>query len=957
MITETWLRNHLDAELGVTGYSLFRTDRDRPKKRRGRNSGGVAIYMRDDLAASCEVLLQHSSGVIEALCLRIRRLNIIVCVVYRQPDDLHGGNRSTAVEFQSLINSLSRTLNDLPSPTPDILVTGDFNLPRIAWPQCTSKPGSSTDEKAMIQILSDFMAEFFFQQTVLDQTHRAGNILDLILCNNIDILRNHNIIPTEPVSSHYLVTVDTTLSSPQTTDIIPVEANIFDRLNLKSEKTDWNAINVVISQTDWDHLFANLSVTEMLDKVMEVCEHAVSDNSPTKPRRKRANPIPRERKILMRKRNKLRKQLLFTERERTESNIKAKLVDIERDLQISYRMQEDYEEEKAVSAIKNNPKYFYSYAKARYKTQPQVGPFLAENGDYITEPSQLADMLSEQYKSAFSTPLDSYQIQPNHVGDSLEDVFFSETHIKAAIDEVGSNAAAGPDRFPAVLLKKCRDALARPLYLLWRASLDSGIIPSALKTSVITPIYKGGDRQQPKNYRPVALTSHLVKFFEKIIRKNIVHFLESRNLLNPNQHGFRTGHSCLSQLVQHYDRILQSMEAGKNVDIIYLDFAKAFDKLDFAITLGKLRQLGISGRVYAWIESFLTNRQQVVHVRGSKSEMEPVVSGVPQGSVLGPLLFLVLLGDIDETVSTSYLSSFADDTRVLGQISGTGDVDHLQRDLDAIYDWSRKNNAQLNAEKFECIRYGYNQEIKTSTNYKANNGSPIESKSSVRDLGVLMSSDANFGEHIGNVVLSANLKCAWVLRTFKTREIFLMLTLWRSLVVPVLDYCCQLWSPAVLGQIQKLEKVQASFFKKFAGMARLTYWQQLEALKAYSLQRRRERYAIIYIWKALEGLVPNFGVTTVDNSRHGRSCRVPHIKTSAPCKIQTLRFASLTVNGPRLFNSMPNHIRNMTSCSIDTFKHALDKHLENVPDEPRMKELVPFCTRSSNSLLLMGAQN
>ena len=139
------------------------------------------------------------------------------------------------------------------------------------------------------------------------------------------------------------------------------------------------------------------------------------------------------------KRNKLRKQLLFTERERTESNIKAKLVDIERDLQISYRTQEDIEEERAVSAIKNNPKYFYSYAKARYKTQPQVGPFLAENGDYITEPSQLADMLSEQYKSAFSTPLDSYQIQPNHVGDSLEDVFFSETHIKAAIDEVGSN--------------------------------------------------------------------------------------------------------------------------------------------------------------------------------------------------------------------------------------------------------------------------------------------------------------------------------------------------------------------------------------------------------------------------------------------------------------------------------------------------------------------------------------
>ena len=179
MITETWLRNHLDAELGVTGYSLFRTDRDRPKKRRGRNSGGVAIYMRDDLAASCEVLLQHSSGVIEALCLRIRRLNIIVCVVYRQPDDLHGGNRSTAVEFQSLINSLSRTLNDLPSPTPDILVTGDFNLPRVAWPQSHRNQALQPTERKWSKY---FMTEFFFSTdgTRPDSSSRQHPRFDIV---------------------------------------------------------------------------------------------------------------------------------------------------------------------------------------------------------------------------------------------------------------------------------------------------------------------------------------------------------------------------------------------------------------------------------------------------------------------------------------------------------------------------------------------------------------------------------------------------------------------------------------------------------------------------------------------------------------------------------------------------------------------------------------------------------
>ena len=183
-----------------------------------------------------------------------------------------------------------------------------------------------------------------------------------------------------------------------------------------------------------------------------------------------------------------------------------------------------------------------------------------------------------------------------------------------------------------------------------------------------------------------------------------------------------------------------------------------------------------------------------------------------------------------------------------------------------------------------------------------------------------------------------------------------MLTLWRSLVLPVLDYCCQLWSPTALGQINALEKVQLSFFKKINGLAELDYWQQLLALHTYSLQRRRERYIIIYIWKVLEGLVPNFGITTKDNTRHGRYCLVPHIKTSAPVKIQNMRFASLSVNGPRLFNIMPNHVRNMTNCSIDSFKNSLDKYLKAIPDEPRLAKLTRYCSKPSNSLIHMKSQ-
>ena len=178
-----------------------------------------------------------------------------------------------------------------------------------------------------------------------------------------------------------------------------------------------------------------------------------------------------------------------------------------------------------------------------------------------------------------------------------------------------------------------------------------------------------------------------------------------------------------------------------------------------------------------------------------------------------------------------------------------------------------------------------------------------------------------------------------------------MITLWKSLIAPILDYCCQLWSPSKQGQITALENVQHSFFKKIAGTTGLDYWDLLKLLKMSSLQRRRERYICIYMWKIIEGLVPKFGIRFHHNRRRGRLCSVPQVCTTAPHTLQTIRFNSMGVHGPRLFNSLPVNIRNMAECPVDTFKAALDKHLDTVPDEPRVPRLVKYCQKSSNSLL------
>ena len=252
--------------------------------------------------------------------------------------------------------------------------------------------------------------------------------------------------------------------------------------------------------------------------------------------------------------------------------------------------------------------------------------------------------------------------------------------------------------------------------------------------------------------------------------------MDDNKLFNPSQHGFRSGHSCLSQLLNHYDKMLQLLEQGLNVDVIYLDFSKAFDKLDFNIVLTKLKNIGINGKLGKWIYSFLTGRYQTVLVNGSKSNETRVLSGVPQGSVLGPLLFLILIGDIDKAISHSFLSSFADDTRIAKGIDSIEDAQNLQDDLETLYHWSSDNNMQFNDVKFELLRYGRNIHLKNETTYYSNTGTEIQEKQIVKDLGVIMSNTANFSENINNITTKTSQLSSWILRTFKARNLEMMLT-------------------------------------------------------------------------------------------------------------------------------------------------------------------------------------
>ena len=974
-LTETWLHDHLDAEIGIEGYTPFRADRKRLSKKGVRDGGGALLYLREDLAVNTDPVMTFSNGAVEVLGLHIKTHNLMIFVLYRQPNDPKGKNLSTSKEFREALEAVSAVLEDHVSPTPDILLLGDFNLPHMDWNEGKIRAGAAADERRMINLLQNFTDENFLFQQINEPTHVEGNILDLCFSNNPGLLHSYGCVKTQ-YSDHHIIQGKTTLS--------PLEANSserstkhsppshvgggFDDLNFFSDNADWNGLAHELGALDWSQILTEKEPNDMMNSFVQSCVESSKKFIPKKSAaKKKQNSIPRNRRILMRRRTKVVKQLSATKSQTRKIKLEEENKEIERKLQQSYRQEKTEMERRAVHAIEKNSKYFFSYAKKFSTVTTGIGPLIDAAGSVVSTACEMAGMLSTQYTSVFSKPKNPLQRPEDIFPDrdipqgtpSLCDIEFTTTDIESAIDTLSANSAPGPDRFPAILLKICKKQLSTPLVHMWRASMDAGIIPGVLKTATIIPIFKGGNHGTPKNYRPIALTSHVIKIFEKVVRKHIVKFMDDHHLFNPSQHGFRHGRSCLSQLLAHYDRILDMLEQGHNVDVIYIDFAKAFDKVDFMVTLQKLNSMGINGHLGRWIHSFLTNRTQQVAVNGAKSAHTEVLSGVPQGSVLGPLLFLILIGDIDRDVAQAFLSSFADDTRIGSKINSQDHMDQLQKDLDSVYAWTEQNNMELNADKFELLRYGPNTDFH-QFQYKSNSGSPIQEKDDVKDLGVIMSTDGSFKKQIKKTVAAAKSQCSWILRTFRTRERKPMLVLWKSLVQCKLDYCSQLWSPSEKGDIQAIEMVQRSFLRKISSLQPLQYWEQLREAKMYSQERRRDRYTIIYIWKILENMVPNIydeqgaeKIASKWHARRGRECIIPSMNTGSKRRFLTLRYASLPIKGQRLFNVLPSDIRNITGCTVDTFKYHLDKYLRTVPDEPQIQGYTAQRRSDSNSLIDM----
>ncbi|KAK3881354.1 hypothetical protein Pcinc_014199 [Petrolisthes cinctipes] len=313
-----------------------------------------------------------------------------------------------------------------------------------------------------------------------------------------------------------------------------------------------------------------------------------------------------------------------------------------------------------------------------------------------------------------------------------------------------------------------------------------------------------------------------------------------------------------------------------------------------------------------------------------------------------------MIGDIDKGIAHSTLASFADDTNICKSIGTSEDVKLLQEDLGRVYDWAKENNMTFNGDKFQLLRSGTNHEILNNTYLVTSDNQTIDTSPHAKCLGVYLSDDGTFKHHIEQTIKKARRIAGWILRTFYSQEKDCMLTLWRALVHYVLDYCSQLWSPHMAMDIQALESVQRAYTRQIKAMKELSYWERLKRLGLYSQQRRREIYIITYTWKALEKLVASpSNINEVEpqfNQRNGRKCVRKIAPSQAPARIKSLLSSSLPYNGPRIFNCLPRRIRDLTGCSVDSFKTQLDSVLRTVPDEPPVPGYTSLCRAVTNSL-------
>ena len=461
----------------------------------------------------------------------------------------------------------------------------------------------------------------------------------------------------------------------------------------------------------------------------------------------------------------------------------------------------------------------------------------------------------DQFQSVFTKDDgDSIPPFPTRVNEHIPPLKITKKGVTKLLQNIKVSKAAGPDGLPNRVLQECASEISPALTTIFQKSVDSGELPRDWRNANIAPVFKKGDKHLPENYRPVSLTCVASKLLEHIICRHLLDHLDKHNVLTSLNHGFRAGYSCGTQLVVTAHDLLESYDGNTQSDVLVLDFSKAFDTVPHRKLLSKLEAYGIQGPILHWIANFLTQRKMSVVVEGESSHEVDVESGVPQGTVLGPLLFLCHINDMPECVK-SKIRLFADDCLLYRTIKNFGDHIKLQQDLNNLIIWAEKWGMKFNVKK--CYHLSVRQK---SSNFYTMDGQILKQVEEIPYLGITFSDNMKWTTHINQVRKKANSTLGFLRRNLHHTPQSCRKNAYLALVRSKMEYGSVIWDPYTKQDTQKLENVQRSaarfITKDYYSRQEGCVTEMLHKLKLPTLQDRRRDQRLTLMYKVVEGHVP-----------------------------------------------------------------------------------------------------
>ena len=937
-ITETWFD-----ELSVPtliGFNNFRKDRL-------GHGGGVCIYIRDGLD-SIEIPDEQLKQILEGSqseqlwrCIPQGNTFILVGCIYRPPPG-PDKTKNLLIENEIIKSTFYAKKAIDKNQFQGLVLAGDFNYPYVEWDTdnvahvkgSNNSPGSN-----YIKLLNDeFLTQNVFEPTFRQANGETKNVLDYVISDIPDRITELQIGPPlgNTAQAHLSITWK-----------IKCNFHQVSKTNFKKfifSKGNYAKLNKDISSTDWVSKLSNENTKKayeiFTEEYKKLCESSIPKIIQKDIIRK-APWVTKEilnlsssKKALWHKNQATRWKVssLVKEYEEVRKSIKKK----SKAATITF--------ERILANDKKNPKLLYAYVNSRQKVSDSISALKNSNNLTTNNKKEIASILNDQFSSVFvNEPIQ--EILPEfskRTNSELNDISITQPEITNHLLNLDKFKSCGYDNMFSYVLKSCANAWAVPLSIIFRKSLDSGEVPDAWLEANVTPLFKKkGSRLEAVNYRPISLTSVVCKIMEKIVKNAVMKFLDNHSLISKHQHGFRNKKSCTTNLLEAFDYATKILSDKDSLDILFIDFEKAFDKVPHRRLLYKLKNYGIKGKVLKWFEAFLSNRKQRVVLGEFMSQWSEIKSGVPQGSVIGPILFIIYINDLIDNM-TNPCKMYADDTKILARIRKENEVLDtitMQEDIDKVVSWTNTWLMRLNIGKCKIMHIGKkNQKNNYKMNsYETNEPVPLEKTELERDLGILITSNLKFTAQSNKAASNGNKKLDMLKNTFRYRGASMWKKLYTSYVRPLLEFAIPVWNPYLKGDIDILERVQHRATKISPSLKNKNYDARCKYLNLTSLSVRRTRGDLIQKYK-IENKLDEVNWSFKPPCGQPRGGHRGHFKREL-VKSCDQRHNFFNNRIASIWNNLSNEITMATT--VNSFKNKLDDNLSG--NRPKLLQNAIYC--------------